>query len=429
MSGMRGRVLKDTAVVFTGNSLSAAMGFVTAVLLARTMSPTEFGLLSPMVSILEISQIFMNTVIGSSMLLFVSKHLESNPAKAEMGFKIGFWLRMAAALCISSIGFLGADKLSKMFYGNCAMSGQLRLCFVAVMGVALYTASQSVLQVRRQFLRLAVVTLYKNAMRVIAVVVLVAFGWLSVVVTVKVYVVVAFLSALVALFSVSHAYLARPGFDRDTVREMFATNRWMFLLLILFVVGSRLDIFMLASLSEPLEVGRYTAAFQLSSSLALLGQALITTLLPEIAGFRARDRMFGFLRTYLKLFVLLPVPIVLILFLGPWLFPLVMGPQYVGDGTLFNLLAMTTVITVASNPALMVLFPMGQAKVLALGVVMQIGLRIPLNLIYIPRYGATAAASSDLVSKVISVVVMLGLAYYLLMRETGPLGDDGVPVA
>ena len=419
-----GKWMRGTAIVLAGNGASAVLGFAAFVLLARNLSPASFGTLAPMISILDISQIFMDMVIGGSTLAFASRYVKNDTARADMAFKIAFWARAALAGLVLVGGWLLAPWLSRLLFADTDWTFQLRLAFVGVTGVAVYTSCIAVLQARQLFLRLTGVILYKNVFRLAGVALVLFIGALSVASAVWVFVLSMLAAALMGLATDSPSYLKKTGFDRDVARELLETNKWMLVLLLILVAGARLDVFMLTSLSTAVEVGHYAAAFQLCSVVAILSQTLITTLFPEVASFTEHDQVRRYVRRYLKLVPLLLLPVAFFVAISPLLVQTVLGKQYAAASSVFSVLLAVGFVTMLSNPLLMALFPLGMVRFLALANALQVAARVALNMVVLPTFGALGAAAVDLTTK----LVMVALVLVYILRRVGRGAPIAVPV-
>jgi O-antigen/teichoic acid export membrane protein len=412
---IRSRWLAGTAVVLTGNGLSAGLGFLLLVLLGRTLAPAELGIVSPIVSLLDVSQIAIETVFGAGTIRVAARYLESDPRRADMALKLSFWMRLGAAGGFVVLALALAPLLSELLFGSRAWVGELRLALLAIVGVAVHTSLMSVLQVRQRFRRLAVVTLYKNGTRVLLFGGLIAAGAVTVSATVGIYAAAALASAGLALLSVSARFTLRPGVDRGVLKELVDVNKWMFVVMFAHF-GGRIDIFMLSSLSTPEQVGQYTVAFQLCVAVAVLGQSLVTTLLPRVSALDDPGQMQTYLRTCLRLVPLALVPLAAAFALSGWLIPWLLGESYADAAPVFNIVLTSSLITLVANMPLMLLFPLGRVDVIAIGTLTQVVLRVALNLVLIPRHGALGAALADVTGRVLPTLVMIGTTWWLLRR-------------
>ena len=102
----------------------------------------------------------------------------------------------------------------------------------------------------------------------------------------------------------------------------------------------------------------------------------------------------------------------LLLAISAWITPLLLGESYANAAPVLDLLAGSAFLTLATNPAILLLFPLGEVRLLALVGLAQLAIRVGLNLWLMPTYGATGAAGAELLAK----VVTLGLALVAIDR-------------
>jgi len=253
---------KSLGSVLAANVLSAVLGFAILAMLARQLSPAEFGLLAPLVGVLDISQVLIDAVVAAGAVHVAVRKLKSNPDKADMAFKIAFCIRAGLAVVLAVVAIPLAPWLSTQLFDSPARASELRLVFIAVPALAISLSAISVLQAHSRFSRLAAVTLYKNTLRFSFLGALALAHMLSVETAIWAICIAAFVTAALAVFSAPFGYLRTPGIDRSIATEMFAVNKWMIVMVVVYV-GGRIDIFMLSALSVPVQVGWYSAALQL----------------------------------------------------------------------------------------------------------------------------------------------------------------------
>jgi O-antigen/teichoic acid export membrane protein len=406
MSRRLRHLARNLGSVVAANAVSAGLGFLVLALLSRQLSPAGFGVLAPIISVLDLGQVLIDSIVAAGAVHVAVQKLKSNPAHAAMAFKIAFCIRMGAAGIVVALGWPAAPWLSDLLFGSAAWTAELRLACMAVPAIAVYMSAISVLQSRQDFARLSVLTVYKNALRLAFLVVLAVAGMLSIDAAVWAICLAAAGAAVLAVLTAPFGYLRVPGIDRTIAGEMFAVNKWMMIMMIGYV-GGRIDVFMLSGLSVAEQVGWYSAAFQLCLAITLVSQSLLTTLFPKTSGLQTPAEMRAYWNRSLKLSLVVIVPYGLLLALSSWITPLLLGEPYANAAPVLNLLAGSAFLTLATNPAILLLFPLGEVRVLALAGLAQLAIRIVLNLFFMPVYGATGAAGAELLAKVVTIGLTL----------------------
>jgi len=129
---------KSLGSVLAANVLSAVLGFAILAMLARQLSPAEFGLLAPLVGVLDISQVLIDAVVAAGAVHVAVRKLKSNPDKADMAFKIAFCIRAGLAVVLAVVAIPLAPWLSTQLFDSPARASELRLVFIAVPALAIF---------------------------------------------------------------------------------------------------------------------------------------------------------------------------------------------------------------------------------------------------------------------------------------------------
>ena len=416
------KLAKNLGSVVVANAASAGLGFLVLALLSRKLSPAGFGILAPIISILDLGQVLIDSIVSAGAVHVAVQKLKSNAAHAAMAFKIAFWIRMSAAGLVVILGWPAAPWLSQLLFDTTDWTWELRLACVTVPAIAVYMSAIAVLQTRQDFTRLSAVTLYKNSLRLGFLAVLVVIGLLSVDTAAWAICLAAVLTAGLAVFTTPFNYLRVPGFDRAIAGEMFAVNKWMMLMAVSYV-GGRIDVFMLSSLSIPEQVGWYSAAMQLCLAITLVSQSLITTLFPKTSGLQGPAELRAYWNRSLKLGLLVLIPYGMLVVLSGWITPILLGSSYANAAPVLNLLAGSAFLTLATNPVILLLFPLGEVRLLAIAGLAQLFIRVVLNLVFMPTYGATGAAAAELLAKALTIGLTLVAIDRVLRSRQRALGD------
>lgn len=416
------KLAKNLGSVVVANAASAGLGFLVLALLSRKLSPAGFGILAPIISILDLGQVLIDSIVSAGAVHVAVQKLKSNAAHAAMAFKIAFWIRMSAAGLVVILGWPAAPWLSQLLFDTTDWTWELRLACVTVPAIAVYMSAIAVLQTRQDFTRLSAVTLYKNSLRLGFLAVLVVIGLLSVDTAAWAICLAAVLTAGLAVFTAPFNYLRVPGFDRAIAGEMFAVNKWMMLMAVSYV-GGRIDVFMLSSLSIPEQVGWYSAAMQLCLAITLVSQSLITTLFPKTSGLQGPAELRAYWNRSLKLGLLVLIPYGMLVVLSGWITPILLGSSYANAAPVLNLLAGSAFLTLATNPVILLLFPLGEVRLLAIAGLAQLFIRVVLNLVFMPTYGATGAAAAELLAKALTIGLTLVAIDRVLRSRQRALGD------
>jgi len=166
------------------------------------------------------------------------------------------------------------------------------------------------------------------------------------------------------------------------------------------MIYDQIDVVMLKYYRADAELGAYVASYGLMtmamSFLPILGQVFLP-LLSETAGSHTADGNHNAEKKYLRWFGTATVSLALPIAVGGFILAipiteLVFGSQYSSSGVLFRWLMLTIIMGPAASYCGAQLIPNGREKKYLIAVLTGAVTNVVLNLLFIPRYGALAAA-------------------------------------
>ena len=190
------------------------------------------------------------------------------------------------------------------------------------------------------------------------------------------------------------------------------------------MIYDQIDVVMLKYFRADAELGTYVASYGLMtmamSFLPILGQVFLP-LLSETAGQVRNAENRNAEKRYLRWFgnaiigLALPIAVGGFILAAP-LTQLVFGSQYSGSGILFRWLMLTIITGSAASYCGAQLIPNGREKKYLVAVLAGASTNVALNLLFIPKYGALAAAFTTALSQ--GVVALMN--YYFVKDLTRP---------
>lgn len=402
--------LGPAAQVAMFNALGAGLGFVVLMLLTRGLGPEAFGRLSPALAVMDLGPLLIDTVLAVGTVTVAARSLARDPAEGRDAAATALALRGGVALCYAACVVAFVLLVQVTDPGLIAMAG------LAGGLLALQTALIGGLQVERRFLAVGAAQAMKNLTRAAAIGAVMALAALTVTTAVQASLLAAALAAGITLV------IARPrrqiGRPRQALmRQMLAINLWMAVAAI-SVVSGRIDVLLLSSLSGPVEAGYYAASMQLCIVVGVFSQAIVTTALPQVAAIARLEELRAVLKGWLRRAPLALLPVLVLPLLSPVLVPLVLGPGFADAHPVLDILFAASMLTLVANPVLMLLFPLGAARVFGLAALAQVVVKLAIAVPLMPHWGAAGVAAVDLVTR----LVMAGIILAVLRRK---LAQDG----
>lgn len=207
------------------------------------------------------------------------------------------------------------------------------------------------------------------------------------------------------------ARLARPVYQ---MRLWLKSSLPMFVLSILAVLRSRVDVLLLGMLTNLETVALYGAALALSEFAGLILSASITSLTPAFAhihaeGDHAKLERLVMRSTRMVMLASLPGQLLLVLF-GPWLLSL-FGPAYEAAYPALVIIVLGQVVNVSAGTAAPLLTMTGHEREAVRGMSAGVIVYVALCLLLIPLWGMEGAAVATAASMITWNVILVGYCW------------------
>lgn len=414
----KSRIAKDSAIVLTGNVLSAGLGFVATVLIIRALGPAEFGLFSVALAVMGIAAQFSDFGISHGLVRFASLYLQKDKLKADLMFKVSLKVRLIMAAMVFLVGFLVSEALATQLFGEPDLIFPLKLAFIGAFGMSLAAYIRATLQARQSFKKFALLHLIDPVVKVSVIGLLFLALQLNLFSVLTTVIAIPFIAFLIGSLIIPKGFLKAKGDEKESLKELVHFSKWIMVSVLCIMIFMRLDILMLGYFRLPQEVGCYAAAYNLTLALLLITGAFTTVLFPEVSKLVTKEEI----RHYFKRYI--PIAGIIAIFLSPLFFlasPIILtlyGVDYITSVVLFKILLVNQLIILTFNPIGLALYAINKPQIAAFANIAQLSLNFAGNYMLIPIYGAVGAAIVTLVTNVVGIaVVALYLFYYLKRRE------------
>jgi PST family polysaccharide transporter len=185
------------------------------------------------------------------------------------------------------------------------------------------------------------------------------------------------------------------------VRYLWRESWELGVVILLFVVGMRIDQVILYWLRGPNEVAQYAVAVKIAEALNLVPESVMVTMFPLLAAAERteRDRFDKIYRITVRYLIVLVVPLALILSQQrDAVIRVLFGPAYASSGVAVALLGWWMFFSYTAAVYLNVMIVRSQQRLMARISAVSAVINVTLNLAWIPRWGGAGAAAATLVS-------------------------------
>ncbi|MFC7134037.1 MULTISPECIES: oligosaccharide flippase family protein [Salinibaculum] len=393
-----------------------ANGLLILLLTRELLSPTDFGTLYFAISVLTVGSIFAILGIPKSAARYVNEYTEQDPAQVPHILRRTM---LAMGLLVGLVGlvlFLGHERIAALL-DSPEVAPFLLLGPLYVAGYALHSLLLSLFQGFNRIRWSASLNALSGIGRLVFVVALVLAGFEAVGAFVG-YVAGFGLAAVVGLVLLYRHHYAdyeeAPEMESGLTRRLVEYSLPLTLTKGAGVLDKRVDIILVGALLNPVAVGYYVVAKQVSEITSVPASSLGYTVSPELGTRSAMDRTDRAARLYERalryvMLFYLPACVGLVLVADPAI-PLIFGRDYAGAVPVVQVMSGFVLVNSVNKITSDGLDYLGRARERALMKSGTAGANFLLNLLLIPVFGVVGAAVATVATY---TVYTLGNVYYI----------------
>ena len=341
---------RQSTITFSGTAINGLLGAFFYILIARFLGPSSFGLLSVAVATLTLISDIGDLGTDTGLVNFVSRYLKKDFTKAKRFLKLGLKVKVIIGVAIAVAGLFLSDIFAGYVFAKPELSGLLKISFLGVLAVLLFSFITHSLQATQKFWHWSGIQVGTNALRLLTVIILIVVGVFS-----MENVLILYISVPLIGFLISYRFLPKNFFsvknENTVAREFFKYNKWIALFTLVAAVSSRLDTFITARLLSSIEIGIYSAANQLAQIIPQTVTALGTVIAPKMAGIGTVEDLKQYLKKTQIMVVGISLAALLFIPVIPIVIPFIYGTEYLASVPVFTVLLFGMLLYLISVPA------------------------------------------------------------------------------
>ena len=251
-----------------------AISFVSNIILARLLSPDDYGIIGMLMIFIAVANTFVDGGFGSALIQ------KKRPTKED--YSTIFWWNMFLSMLLYGLLYICAPAIAR-FYNLPILSDVLRVQGIVLMINALSIIQQNQLRKQLKFKRLASVTVVSATLSAVIAIVLAYLGW-------GVWALVAqqlMLSGFITIILwVINGWYPSLIFSRESFKQLFGFGGYILATSIINTFANNIQGLLLGRFFNPAVLGYYTQARKLedvaSTSLSTIVDQVSYPVLSEI---------------------------------------------------------------------------------------------------------------------------------------------------
>ncbi len=400
---VKSKTLSHFLITSGGTAINGFLGLLFYIYVARILGPASYGLLSVAIAFIAMMADLSDLGIDTGIIRFLGKYIDDRE-RAFRFIKLALEAKILIWLVIIFFGWFASPLIANNIFLKEELTDPLRLSLFGIGGALIYSLVTHVLQAWQKFVSWSLVNISMNALRLLALFLLVYLYQANLEYTLLIYIAIPFIGFFITLILLPN--FLKVNNEQTVKTELFHYSKWVAMVGILTAIGTRLDTFLTARFLSNIEVGIYSAANQLTVVIPQLIFALATVVAPKLASLDTKQKAINYLKK-LQLLVagifvigLVSIPLLILLI------PLLLGDSYQNSIAPFILLFIAQLIFLLSLPAHQAIFYyFAKPKLFTYTALGQLIIVAVLGWILIPQYGVIGAALTILISNTFNFLV------------------------
>jgi O-antigen/teichoic acid export membrane protein len=379
---------RDTYILFIGNVISAFLGFLFTLLVARALSVSDFGIFSAANNLVLIMVSVTDLGVTSGIVNFVAKMRNDGKERKEMEFiKAGFLTRILSISVIALLMILFAPFISTKLLATPDPSVAVWTAIIAL-GFFAWGFFPFVLQARKKFLQSAMVDISLGSSRVIFTFLLFIFGLLTVNLSLAVFAASAVVGGFTGMIIVGFKFWkSKPKIS--IYKRLLRFSGWLGVNKIVSAISGRLDVAMLAAMVGATATGFYSIPSRLATFVVVLASSFTSVLSPRFAAFKDDEKAKHYLKKATLALVPIIAGIILWIIIAKPFIVLLFGEKYLPAVPVFQALTASMIPFLMTVPSVSaIIYAMEKPVYIGSYSFVHLALTFVLNLIFIPRFDA-----------------------------------------
>ena len=399
-------ISKNSAITFSSQILIFAVGFITSIILARTLGPTGKGIYALIILIPAVMLKLGSLGIEAANVYFIgSKQYEPKDVVSN-SLLSSILLGLFLILLFLGISYLSAFK-------NYLNSNQINIFYlwltVLTIPFSLFSGFlRSIFLGKEEIRTFNKINIFQTITQLVLIVIFLMILKQGVSGAVNVYILTAMFVFVFIIFLIKKFTEIKFSFNKNLFKDFVGYGVKAYFGNLAQFLNYRLDMFLVALFLTPTAVGYYSLAVGIAERLWMLPGAIATVLFPRISSIKstaANDLTPRIARhTFFIIFILslilaiLTKPLVKILF-GIAFLPSVMPLLILLPGIVALGGAKTLTADLAGR---------GKPQFGTYSAFISLAVNIPLNLWLIPKWGISGAAFASTIAYIVATLVVIG---------------------
>jgi stage V sporulation protein B len=411
--------------IFTASTLANFAGYMTRLLLARNLTPTEVGLFYSIYTIITLLLLLTTFGLHTSTVKHIAEFRANNQhSKLAWVFKSISAYRMVSVFFLAGILYFSANFLARIYFKNALAAPVLEVFSFTIVFIVIIAIFSSLFHGLQNMLRLALITFSEKFFFLISFIILMlvsthknvllaAYALLFGSIITSLF----FLPLILKYGKLWQKSLGKSLHKKELLQKITSFGFAAFLISLGNMIIGYLDTIVLTYFRPLSEVGIYNVVLPTVIIIGFLSRSISQVFFPMVSEFKAKNlyeelnQGISLLHNYSLLIV---IPLAVTMFVFPeFIISLLFGQEYLGGALAMRILSIGVIFFTIGTIDQSIISGIGKPRTVTKIVLIASIFNIVANVMLIPVWGMNAAA----LTTTISYFLIMGLTLSSLNKN------------
>jgi O-antigen/teichoic acid export membrane protein len=387
------KLARHLLLMAAGNILCAGLGFLSILIISRTVSVSDFGLFNISISVILMVQPLINFGMLGTMIKFVSSHLSrGNENEATHVVKAVLRIKVALSLIIAVLVFFTAGPLAQFVFHHTALTPLLRMASFGIFFLSMFNYLKATLWAYKKFPAYIVIQFFTDLAKVLTIALLYLISALTVFSAVSVFSLLPLVGIALGGYYFRKVFSSRSNPSNRLYFQLFSFGKWLFLSNLSRRFFLYIGVVILARMLDSEAVGVYGLALNLTYIFPILVATLNSVLLPEVSRYREKRQFTAYYWQSLKISAGFGILLVPVLFFAKDIILFFFGERYLESIPIFIWLSLGFLFFAVAQTLRPILLALDKPHIMTYADLVSVVVMICGCFLLIPNLGVLAPA-------------------------------------
>jgi len=414
-------IFKNTTLVFIANLISKFIGFVLFALLAKSMDVEHYGQLTVLLAIITTVSEMVAAGLNASLIRYAAIYAnENNHIKLNSLISTSLINITFLGFLIIIFTYLFSQEISLLRFKNISFSHYIEISSWGIVFTFLYGIYLSLFLGLQKYKYYFLYSVFFQMVRLVLLLILIFYNNTSIELVIYIFILSPLFAFIFAVIIERDIKISIYNYNTEIVKETYSFGKWMFLWAAVAIAQSKLDIYLLASLSDMQNVAYFDIAQKFVLAIMIVFTSYSAVLKPKMSILKTKEDIIIEIRKTYKVIFAMNIFIIVMIFILPYMITIIFDNIYDNSIMPLTIMLSSLIFFVWTLPLNASFYAIGKSQVYFYTASIGLIINTILSLTLIPIYGSIGAAISYFIVNISSlVIVYIFYKYYLNNMKVG----------